>query len=318
MHLDHAIVEAEVLLTRIARGELETGWDDGVGGGWDTRRQQALVDTVLRDWPIPPVVIASDDETDVLVDGRERLRALWRFTRDELPVAGPTPSVGEYLEQLDGLSYSRLPARFRRRVERYGVPVVRVPRQAAAEVRELTARWDPSTPPMRAAGPAAPATPTAAPAITPPPAVPPPPPPPPASPPPVTPRVPAAREPGESFRPAATGAHHRAADSEPIFDELSAWFLETTQDAARPAPAWSSAADPQHEEARAALRESTVELTPSGLPIRRPSARLAPGAIPAPARARPARTPDPRTVGEHLTRFREGASAARDDLSPPA
>ncbi|TDQ50149.1 hypothetical protein EV188_110146 [Actinomycetospora succinea] len=316
MHLDHAVVEAEVLLTRIASGEIETGWD--ADGGWDRRRQQLLVDTVLRNWPIPPVVIASDDESDVLLDGRERLRTLWRFTRDEVPVAGTTPAAGEYLEQLDGLLFSQLPERFRRRVRRYGVPVVRVPGHADGEVRELMSRWDPTTPAYRAAAPVpAPAAP-APPAITPPPAVPPPPPPPAA---PVAPRLPAAREPGESFRPVETsppdrsaGAHRRSSDAEPIFDELSAWFLEGTSEA----PTWSSPADSGHEAARAALRESTVELTPAGLPIRQPSARLAPGAVQAPARARPGPTPDPHTVGEHLNRFREGASAARNDLSPPA
>ena len=77
MHLHHSVVEAEVLLTRIERGEIETGWD--ATGGWDQRRQQLLVDTVLRDWPLPAIVLAGDDETDVLLDGRERLRALWRF-----------------------------------------------------------------------------------------------------------------------------------------------------------------------------------------------------------------------------------------------
>lgn len=292
MHLHHSVVEAEVLLTRIARGDIETGWD--AAGGWDRRRQQLLVDTVLREWPLPPVVIAGDDESDVLLDGRERLLALWRFTRDEFPVAGTTPAGGENLEQLDGLTFGRLPERFRRRVQRYGVPVVRVPSRADGEVRELMARWDPppSAPPV-----------------------------------PVAPRLPEARTPGDAFRPVETvppppapeeprraaGAHRRPSDSEPIFDELSAWFLESTGPAT-----WSSPADPGHEAARAALRESTVELTPAGLPIRNPAARLAPGGIQAPARARPAPPPDPRTVGDHLTRFRDGASAARDDLSPPA
>lgn len=310
MHLHHFVVEAEVLLTRIARGELETAWD--ATDGWDRRRQQLLVDTVLRDWPLPAVVVATDDERDVLLDGNERLRALWRFTHDDLPVAGASPSAGEYLEQLDGLLFSQLPERFRRRVARYGVAVVRVPGHSDDEVRELMARWDPATPSFRA--PARPPEPRPSEPVTPPD--------------PVTPPLPAARTPSEAFRPVETvppppapstperssGAHRRPATTEPIFDELSAWFLES----AEPAPPWTSPADSGHEAARAALRESTVELTPAGLPIREPSARLAPGGIQAPARARPAPTPDPRTVGAHLNRFREGASAARNDLSPPA
>ncbi|MDD7937206.1 hypothetical protein PHK61_02095 [Actinomycetospora lutea] len=316
MHLHHAVVEAEVLLTRIERGEIETGWD--AAGGWDVRRQQLLVDTVLREWPLPAIVLAGGDESDVLLDGRERLRALWRFVHDELPVGGTASADGEYLEQLDGLTYSQLPERFRRRVRRHGVLVVRVPGHAEGEVRELVARWDPTTPAFRAPS-AAPPTPSSAPAITPPETVPPPP---------ATPPLPAAREPGESFRPAvpevpaspaseqATGAHRRAAASEPIFDELSAWFLE--ESGPPDSSGWSSIADPAHEAARSALRESTVELTPAGLPIRQPAARLAPGGIQAPAQARPAPTPDARAVGEHLNRFREGASAARHDLSPPA
>lgn len=309
MRLHHSVVEAEVLLTRIDRGEIGTGWD--AAGGWDLRRQQLLVDTVMRDWPLPAIVLAGDDESDVLLDGRERLRALWRFVHDEFPVAGTAPAGGEYLEQLDGLHFGQLPERFRHRVRRYGVLVVRVPGHTDGEVRELMGRWDPTTPAYRE-GPAG----AAEPAIASPPTVPPPP-----APPPAAPSLPAAREPGDAFRPVVpsapeqpTGAHRRSAPSEPIFDELSAWFLEETAD---PAP-WSSPADGAHEAARTALRESTVELTPAGLPIRRPAARLAPGGIAAPTRARPAAPPDPRTVGDQLNRFREGSNAARHDLSPPA
>lgn len=317
MHLQHSVVELEVLLGRVERGELETGWD--AAGRWDRRQRQLLVDTVLRSWPIPPLVIAGDDERDVLLDGRERLRALWAFTRDELAVAGPAAAPGEYLEQLDGLRFSHLPERFRRRVRCYGVPVVRVPASADAEVRELMARWAP-------AGAAPPAAPV--PHLEEPPTVPPPPAPAPSSPDPLpvpvqTSHRPAPPEPDDATAPFAaidrpSGAHRRATEGEPIFDELSAWFLDAVAPEGTPAGGWSSPADTGQAAARSALRQDTDELTPAGLPMRRPSAHLAPGSIQTPARTRPSRPLDPRAISDSLNRFREGATAARDDLSPPA
>ncbi|GAA4860551.1 DUF262 domain-containing protein [Actinomycetospora straminea] len=359
MELHHTVVELEVLLARIGRGELDPGWSDT--GTWDTRRQQLLVDTVVRDWPIPPLVVAGGEEREVVLDGRERLRALWRFVQDDLPFAGrPTPG-GEYLEQLDGMRHAQLPERFRRRLRRYGVPVLRVPAADDAEVRELMSRWGAARP-MTATRPTGPETP-AEPEVRPRPAprpevvVPPPPPsgeistvpppPPPREAPPREAPGPVVPEPTAAFdqptipeqpvaRPRAQaplfdggpaaappdrapdrehGAHRRPADDEPIFDELSAWFLDVDAAPAQDDPAWTSPADRGYDAARSALHAPTPDLTAAGLPIREPAARLAPGTIRPPARARPPRPADPRLVGDHLARLRDGTAAARQDLA---
>jgi hypothetical protein len=346
MDLHHSVVELEVLLARIARGELDPGWSGT--GAWDVRRQQLLVDTVVRSWPIPPVVVAGDDDGEVVLDGRERLLALWRFTRDELPFAGrPTPG-GEYLEQLDGMRHAQLPERFRARLRRYGVPVVRVPAADDAEVRELMSRWGaappatPSAPSPASETPAVPESPSPpeTPRPTPRPAVVVPPPPstsetPVAAPAPPRPSfdqptipeqpVPArapqdaplftSRADGDDHERRA-GAHRRAADSEPIFDELSAWFLDVAAPGrTAPGPAWTSPADPVYDAARSALHAPTPDLTAAGLPIRQPAQRLAPGTIRPTVRRAPPRPADPRAVGDHLSRLRDGTAAAREDIS---
>jgi hypothetical protein len=118
------------------------------------------------------------------------------------------------------------------------------------------------------------------------------------------------------------GAHRRVADDEPIFDELSAWFLAVEEPTAGSGggahtPSWSSPADPGYDAARAALRRRETGVTAAGLPIREPAAHLAPGAIHAPARTAPSRPHDARAVGDHLTRLRDGMAAARGELSPP-
>ncbi|MHC1562642.1 hypothetical protein ACR9E3_27070 [Actinomycetospora sp. C-140] len=441
MDLHHSVVELEVLLARISREELDPGWDGP--GGWTLRRQQLLVDSVLRRWPIPPIVVAGEDEHETVLDGRERLRALWSFTRDELPVAVRASSVGEYLAQLDGMLHSQLPARFRRRVGRYGVPVVRVSEHDDGELRELMSRWGTASSTGSGSSGSSGSSPLpggvvpssgGVPPLSPP-TVPPPPPldepavaeramPEPTSAPTLDPRDEPGREPGPELgreptpepgrepglepalergresglepwrepgpdagraprlepptegvpepaprrgrtfaaltrrgdpapvfvpptpppeagappgaaafspptepitpvpgpRDRAAGAHHRAAesDSEPIFDELSAWFLDVAESRAGGDGAWSSPADTGYEAAQAALHSPTGGLTAAGLPIRDPAARLAPGAVLPPPRSGPARPSDPQAIGENLARFREGASAAREDLSPPA
>jgi hypothetical protein len=356
MHLQQTVVELEVLLARIDRGELDVPWQSGPG--WDLRRRQRLIDTVVRGWPVPAIVIGSTDEREVVLDGRERLRALRQFSRDDFPFADGMPGIQENLEdleQLDGLRWGQWPEPFRRRVQRYGVHVVRLSAYGESEARELISRWappgdtgaaavvsaealensgtlqSPATPGLTLPDPLdAPTAPMSRPALTPADPVPPPPVPTTPAPSPPVPRRPEVSQqatPGTVAPPPAPleptragGAQHRATVSEPIFDELSAWFLDDPDllERGSSAPSWSSPADPGYEAARTALRTPATDVTGAGLPLREPAARLAPGAVERPPRSAPPRAADPRAIGDHLTRLRAGKAAARDDRPPPS
>ncbi len=118
MRLYRSDLEVEVLVARIDRGELDLQPDYQRGEVWNRTRQQRLIDTILRDWYVPAIHIVQDEELqqDLVLDGQQRLRTIYRFMHNGLPVAGGTEPLREDLAPLDGLRYSQLPADFQRRV----------------------------------------------------------------------------------------------------------------------------------------------------------------------------------------------------------
>jgi uncharacterized protein DUF262 len=56
---------------------------------WDRARQSRLIESLLLNIPIPPCFFAEDpDETRVVVDGQQRLRAIYEFTRSQYALTG--------------------------------------------------------------------------------------------------------------------------------------------------------------------------------------------------------------------------------------
>ena len=126
----------------------------------------------------------------------------------------------------------------------------------------------------------------------------------------------------------APGTHRAPGSSEPIYDQVSAWFadlsgsgeLSALDDAAWDpewGPRWSSPADAGHSAARAAVEPADAGVTDAGLPQRDPLAQLVPGAIDAPGRpasgpGAPAR-PAPADLGDRLASYQDGLAEGRAD-----
>jgi hypothetical protein len=142
--------------------------------------------------------------------------------------------------------------------------------------------------------------------------------------------VPAPRA-SEPPRPAprTSGKHREPFSSEPIFEQLSAWFAdlsafrELSGGGSGPVE-WSSPADSGQAAAHAAARLDDAGVTSAGLPQREPQAQLVPGAV--------ARSPDtlatfdgapglPATthdMGERLANYRDGVAEGRKRPPPVA
>lgn len=90
MRLERSDLELEVVIRRIQEGEIDLQPDFQRGEVWNEERQRRLIDTVLREWYIPPVHVISEPDTsfDLVLDGQQRLNALRRFFADELRVDG--------------------------------------------------------------------------------------------------------------------------------------------------------------------------------------------------------------------------------------
>ena len=63
---------------------------------WSKSRKQKLIDSILRGWRLPKfyfLLTSNDPEEFEVVDGQQRLRAIWEFFANELPLSSSSDSV---------------------------------------------------------------------------------------------------------------------------------------------------------------------------------------------------------------------------------
>ncbi|WAC67745.1 DUF262 domain-containing protein [Microbacterium sp. SL75] len=83
---------------------------------WPREKKARLVDTVLRGWRVPPVhLVVEEDESLSVLDGQQRLQALFDFIEGKVTVGTFAP-VDESVSQYKGLTFSRLPPLIQRRI----------------------------------------------------------------------------------------------------------------------------------------------------------------------------------------------------------
>lgn len=108
---------------------------------WGTSQKQLLVDTILRDYDIPKFYWrrtgARPDTYDV-VDGQQRLRALWDFFDGKFRLPNNADAIeGEIIA---GCAYQDLPDELRCRFDIYALDIVVLEETDEDEVREMFLR----------------------------------------------------------------------------------------------------------------------------------------------------------------------------------
>ena len=108
---------------------------------WGTNQKQLLVDTILRNYDVPKLYwrrTGTKPDTYDVVDGQQRLRALWDFfdetfklPKDAEPIEG---------EAIAGCSYTDLPDELRSRFDIYPLDIVILEDTDEVEVREMFLR----------------------------------------------------------------------------------------------------------------------------------------------------------------------------------
>ena len=108
---------------------------------WGRAQKQLLVDTILREYDVPKLywrkVAAKPDRYDV-VDGQQRLRAIWGFFAGEFPLPKDADPIDG--ETVANLRYDQLPDELRRRFDVYPLDVVVLEETDEEEVREMFLR----------------------------------------------------------------------------------------------------------------------------------------------------------------------------------
>src|SRR4051812_26308022 len=111
---------------RIRQNDLDLQPDFQRGEVWSLAKKKKLIDSILRNWYIPPIhtiVIPGTNRQDVL-DGQQRLVAIRDFVDDSFPVDGGIAPQNEDIRKLDNLYYSELPSEVRRGFDGFTIRVI--------------------------------------------------------------------------------------------------------------------------------------------------------------------------------------------------
>jgi len=108
---------------------------------WSTSQKQLLVDTILRDYDVPKLYwrkTGSKPDTYDVVDGQQRLRAVWDFFDGKFKLPKDADEI-DY-EKIAGCLYQDLPDDLRIRFDSYALDVVILEETDEDEVREMFLR----------------------------------------------------------------------------------------------------------------------------------------------------------------------------------
>ncbi|MEN6541791.1 DUF262 domain-containing protein [Parvibaculum sp.] len=122
----------------VENGEIDLQPDFQRGDIWPYTKKRRLIDTILREWSIPPlhVVVNSEGRLEVL-DGQQRLTAIRDFVAGEFSIDGQIEPRDPYIEALGGLRYDELPPLVRRKFDQYVLRIFRITDFKPSEPGEL-------------------------------------------------------------------------------------------------------------------------------------------------------------------------------------
>jgi hypothetical protein len=117
--------DVQTIVARIKSGDISLQPNFQRGEVWGEPKRRRLIDSILRNWHVPPihVIELSDTAKHEVLDGQQRLAAIRDFADDKLTVDGLTEPLDPNLQQLDGRSYSELPEFWKRRFKQFTIRV---------------------------------------------------------------------------------------------------------------------------------------------------------------------------------------------------
>lgn len=111
---------------------------------WSEAKKRALIDTILRNLPIQPLMVVKEDTIFgpkiSLLDGQQRYRAIIEFIQCKYSTSKRPVAGGNLIPVYPGLFYSELPPEAKARFDKYGLPVVEMGELDAVTQGELFRR----------------------------------------------------------------------------------------------------------------------------------------------------------------------------------
>ena len=111
------------------------------GPVWSKSQQQLFIDSLLREFDIPKLYLRATDAEDYaweVIDGQQRLRAIWSFYDNAFPVADDADDVDNI--SVAGLHYEDLHDEIQDTLDSYALDIVIVEDAADVEIEEMFIR----------------------------------------------------------------------------------------------------------------------------------------------------------------------------------
>jgi Protein of unknown function DUF262 len=139
--------DVETIVGRIKAGDINLQPGFQRGEVWSKLKKQRLIDSILRDWHVPPIHVIENPHTrkQEVLDGQQRLVAIRDFVEALFPVAGSVEPNDSDIEAISGLYYNELPEEWRRRFNQFTIRVFRIVDFRPSEPGELFFRLNQPT-----------------------------------------------------------------------------------------------------------------------------------------------------------------------------
>lgn len=139
--------DIKTIYTRISEGDYDLQPDFQRGEVWDLKKKRRLIDTILREWHIPPIHLVEIERSGKheVLDGQQRLVAIRDFIDNQFSVNGKESPADEYVTKLDGLRYRELPTDVKKKFDQFSLRIFTIIDYLPEEPGELFYRLNQST-----------------------------------------------------------------------------------------------------------------------------------------------------------------------------
>jgi len=139
--------DVQTIVSRIRSGDILLQPDFQRGEVWGEQKKRRLIDSILRQWHVPPIHVIEVKETarHEVLDGQQRLVAIRDFACNHLTVDGTTEPSDPEISALDGLTYEKLPNFWKRRFNQFTIRLFIITDYLPGEPGELFFRLNQPT-----------------------------------------------------------------------------------------------------------------------------------------------------------------------------
>jgi hypothetical protein len=115
--------DVKTIVGRIKDKDIDLQPDFQRGEVWSEPKQRRLIDSILRDWHVPPIHVVQNPDTNTqdVLDGQQRLVAIRDFVNGVFAVDGKIEPISPEIEKLHGLRYEQLPPIWRRQFDQFTI-----------------------------------------------------------------------------------------------------------------------------------------------------------------------------------------------------